>query len=208
MADLPSTRVSLLVRIRDAQDADSWRQFVGVYAPLVYGYARRRGLQEADAEDVTQEVLRAVGAAAGRLAAIAGQGSFRRWLCTVTHHKIYDLRAQRLRQTQGSGASGMQKLLEEQPASQEEQTLWESDYERRLFTWAAEQVRPRVEAATWQAFWQTAVAGRAAKEVAAELKLNVAAVHLAKSRVMARLRKVIQAVEGEECPGTLRGPPR
>ena len=66
MGSLPTTRASLLVRLRDSGDADAWRQFVRIYAPVVYGYARKRGLQDADAADLTQEVLHAVTTAAGR----------------------------------------------------------------------------------------------------------------------------------------------
>ena len=67
MAELPTTRASLLIRIRDLQDGEAWQQFVQVYAPVVYSYARRRGLQDADAADLTQDTLRAVAAGAGRL---------------------------------------------------------------------------------------------------------------------------------------------
>src|SRR4051794_21662672 len=90
MAETPSTRLSLLVRIRNAQDQEAWHQLVGLYGPVVYGYARRRGLQEADAEDLTQEVLRGVAGAAPKLEAISRQGSFRKWLFTLAHHKLYD----------------------------------------------------------------------------------------------------------------------
>ena len=72
MSESPGTRASLLVRIRDPEDKDAWRQFVAIYAPLIHGLARRRGLQDADASDLTQEVLRKVVAAAPGLG--HGQG--------------------------------------------------------------------------------------------------------------------------------------
>jgi RNA polymerase sigma-70 factor (ECF subfamily) len=74
---------------------------------------------------------------------------------------------------------------------------WDQEHERRLFAWAAEQVRPAVEPATWQAFWGMAVEGRPAKEVAAALGLSVATVYMAKCRVLARLKEVIREAEGE-----------
>ncbi len=88
MATGPVTRPSLLVRIRDLADQKAWEQFVELYARLVYGFARKRGLQEADASDLTQEVLRAVAAAATRLEYDPGLGSFRAWLYTVTCNKF------------------------------------------------------------------------------------------------------------------------
>jgi RNA polymerase sigma-70 factor (ECF subfamily) len=66
-----------------------------------------------------------------------------------------------------------------------------------VFDWAAEQVRPQVEDATWQAFWQTAVQGKRGKEVARTLGMTVAAVYLAKSRVLARLKEKVQELQGE-----------
>src|SRR5262245_26403774 len=98
MSDPPSTRPSLLVRLRDVGDQDAWRQFVRLYAPVVYAYGRRRGLQDADAADLTQDVLRAVLAAAGRFAYDPRRGSFRGWLFTLAHHRLHDLLARQRRQ--------------------------------------------------------------------------------------------------------------
>src|SRR5438552_1369435 len=84
MPESPQTRASLLVRLRDGHDREAWRQFVDLYAPLVYGFARRRGLQDADAADLMQDVLRAVSGAAGRLDYDPAKGTFRSWLFTVT----------------------------------------------------------------------------------------------------------------------------
>src|SRR5262249_26466476 len=151
-----STRPSLLVRIRDLQDQEAWREFVDIYGPVVYGFARKRGLQEADAGDLTQEVLRAVAAAAGRLVYDPHKGWFRGWLYGVARHKLHDFLTGRRRQCQGSGDTGVQELLEEQPAPGDE-ALWDEEYQQRLFTWAAERVRQQFEESTWQAFWRVAV---------------------------------------------------
>src|SRR5206468_7504245 len=114
-----TTQPSLLVRIRDARDAEAWQQFVGVYAPLVYGYGRRRGLQDSDAADLTQEVLRSVAMAAGRFEYDPERGTFRGWLFTVLRHKLHNFRASRRRHCQGSGDPDVQGRLEEQAAPAE-----------------------------------------------------------------------------------------
>src|SRR4051812_14481068 len=88
MADIPLTRASLLLRLGDAQDGDAWKEFVDLYAPLVYGYARKQGLQDADAADLCQEVLRAVAGAVGRLEYDPQRGAFRNWLFTVARRKL------------------------------------------------------------------------------------------------------------------------
>jgi RNA polymerase sigma-70 factor (ECF subfamily) len=196
MAEVPPTRPSLLLRLRDLQDRDAWTQFVGLYAPLIYGYLRKRGLQDADAADLTQACLRQVAAGVGSLDYDPQRGVFRGWLFTIVRNKVRDFFAVPQRLYQGSGDSGVQQLLESQPAPvPNEAGEWEREYRRGLLAWAAEQVRPQVQEATWQAFWQTAVEGKLAREVARELGLTAAAVYLAKSRIMARLRALIRQVQ-------------
>jgi RNA polymerase sigma-70 factor (ECF subfamily) len=196
MTELPSTRPSLLVRIRDLQDQEAWREFVEIYGPVVYGFARKRGLQEADAGDLTQEVLRAVATVASRLEYDPPKGWFRGWLYTVARNKLHDFLLARRRQGQGSGDSKVQALLEERPAQREE-ALWDEEYQQQLFAWAAERVRLRFENSTWQAFWYVAVDGRSPKATAATLGLTLAAVYMAKSRVLTALRKEIQQLLGD-----------
>jgi RNA polymerase sigma-70 factor (ECF subfamily) len=196
MAELPSTRPSLLVRIRDLEDQQAWSQFVDVYGPVVYGYARKRGLQEADASDLTQEVLRAVAAAASRFTYDASVGSFRGWLFTVARNKLHDFVAARSRQCQGSGDAGIQAILDEQ-AAPEEESLWEEEYQQQLLRWAADRVRGSFEDSTWQAFWLLAVEGKSGKEAAQALGMTLAAVYMAKSRVLASLKAEIHQIIGD-----------
>jgi RNA polymerase sigma-70 factor (ECF subfamily) len=194
----PATRASLLVRLRDQQDGVAWTQFVDVYGPLVYRYARRRGLQDADAADLTQEVLRSVAQAMKTFEYDRGRGSFRGWLFTATRHSLQRFRANQERLAQ-AGDSKFQRLVEEQPArvSPEERDEWDSEFERGLFDWAAKQVRGEVQAATWEAFWRTAVENVNPREVAEALGLSVGAVYVAKSRVLARMRAVIAELQSE-----------
>lgn len=195
MAEHPVTRPSLLLRMRNAADAAAWSQFVDVYAPLIYGFARKQGLQDADAADLLQDVLRSVAGAISRLDYDPRRGSFRGWLFTIARNHLRDFIARRTSGAQGSGDTGVRKLLEQQPESDEAE--WNIEYERRVFAWAAEETQKEVEASTWQAFWQTAVEGKSGRDVAAELKLSVAAVYLAKGRVMKRLKERIASLQDD-----------
>ena len=199
MAEAPPTRPSLLLRLRNLQDREAWAQFVEVYAPLVYGYLRKRGLQDADAADLTQACLRQVAAHVGSLEYDPRRGSFRGWLFTIVRNKLRDFRAQPKHLYQGSGDPRVQRSLEARAAPEpDDASDWEQEYRRGLLAWAAGQVRPQVPEPTWQAFWQTAVEGKRGREVAQRLGLTTAAVYLAKSRVMARLRALVQEVQEEE----------
>jgi RNA polymerase sigma-70 factor (ECF subfamily) len=196
MQEAPATRASLLLRIRDPHDTDAWRQFVRLYAAVVYGFARKRGLQDADAADLMQEVLRVV--AAGRLDYDPKRGSFRGWLYTVTRNKLYNFLDGRRRQVRGSGGSGAQERLEEQAAPDgDAAALWELEYERRVFAWAAAHVRGEFQEPTWQAFWMTAVDGASAQEAGERLGLSPGAVYVAKSRVLARLKEQVRQLQEE-----------
>jgi len=195
MPDAPATRPSLLVRLRSAADTDAWREFVLLYAPLVYGLARQRGLQDADAADVTQEVFQTISAAVKNLEYDPRRGSFRGWLFTLTRNGLYDFLARRGQRWQGSGDSGTQALLEGLPDRGEEEVFWDREYEQRVFAWATEQVRPRFKESTWQAFWQLAVEGKPGEAVAQALGMTVGAVYVARCRVQARLREEIQELE-------------
>jgi RNA polymerase sigma-70 factor (ECF subfamily) len=193
MSDAPATRLSLLVRLCDARDDDAWSQFVEIYAPLVYGFARKHGLQDADAADLTQDVLQAVSGGIRRLDYDPRRGTFRGWLFTVVRNKLRNFLAAQHRPGRGTGDSAAQERLQELPAREEDETAWwDREYEQRVFAWAADQARGAFQPATWQAFWQTAVEGKTGPEVARMLGMSVAAVYLAKGRVMARLKKIIR----------------
>ncbi len=195
MAAIPDTRASLLVRLRDSHDEDAWAQFVDLYAPLVYGYARKQGLQDADAADLTQEVLGAIAGAVDRLEYDPRKGAFRNWLFTIVRRKLSNWRVAAERRAQGSGDSATREMLEQCPAPEGVAPDWEFEWEQRLFAWACERARRDVSDIIWQAFWRTAIDGVPGKQVAADLDLSVAAVYLARSRVLARLKGLVQSVQ-------------
>ena len=198
MITSPPTQRTLLVRIRDAADSESWSEFTALYAPLIHGFARKFGLQEADAADLTQDVLQLVAAAFKVQQYDASRGSFRPWLYTVVHNQVRKTLGRRRPHHYGAGGTEAQLRLEQQLSPERDESAeWNTDYERRMFVHAASQVREDFKEVTWRAFWATGVEGRPAKEVAAELELTVAAVYLAKSRVTTRLKEQIQMLQGD-----------
>jgi RNA polymerase sigma factor (sigma-70 family) len=202
MDEPPTTRCSLIVKIRDPADTVAWREFVTLYEPLVYRLARRRGLQDADARDLCQEVFQAVVQSVDRWD--PARGRFRGWLARIARNLIINLLTRRRSQPRGSGSTSVQEFLGAWPADEASASAeFEGEYRKRLFRWAAEEVRDKFAPTTWQAFWRTAVEDRSPVEVAAELGLSVGAVYVARSRVLTRLKRRIEQV-GDEASSIIR----
>jgi RNA polymerase sigma factor (sigma-70 family) len=198
----PQTRPSLVVRLGNPRDGQAWSEFAEIYGPLIHRLALRLGLQDADAADIVQEVFRTVSSALERRAYDPAKGSFRGWLFTIARNLTVNFLARHRRHPRGSGDTDVARLLEEQPApSAEDSALFEAEYRRRLLYWAAEKVRGEFSGPAWRAFWQTGVEGRPAKDVAESLGTTVGTVYYYKSRVMARLRREVERVEGHSKSG-------
>ncbi len=192
----PTTRPSLLIRLRNPMDERAWGEFVEIYGPLIHRLARRRGLQDADAADLVQEVFRAVAGAIDRYDPDPAKGSFRGWLLTIARNLIVNLLDAQRRHPRGSGDSEVCRLLEEQPAPDSQQSaIFDAEYRLRVLDWAAERVRDEFSEGTWQAFWRTGVEGQPAQDAAKALGLSVGSVYQYKSRVMARIRREIERVQ-------------
>jgi len=198
MQETPETRASLLVRMRDPQDGRAWSEFAQIYEPLVYRLARGQGLQDADARDLTQQVLMAVAGRVGQWDPDRAHGTFRGWLFRVTRNLMVNLMINRRRHPPGKGGSDVLRLLNEKTApAGEESVLFDIEYRRQVFRWAAQQVRREFREATWDLFWQTCVDGCEIKQTAEQFDVSVGAVYIARSRVLARLREKVEQLEKE-----------
>jgi RNA polymerase sigma-70 factor (ECF subfamily) len=124
----------------------------------------------------------------------AGKGTFRGWLLTIARNEVNTALAGRQRREAAGGGTTAQLDLAALPAP-DEAAAWETDYQQRLFAWAAERVKEEVQPATWRAFERTAIDRASGDAVAAELGMTIAAVYLAKSRVMKRLREIVREIE-------------
>ena len=193
MNHAPETRLSLILRIRDPQNEQAWAEFAEIYEPLVYRLARGNGFQHADAADLTQDVLVAISSAIERWDPDPECGSFHGWLSRIARNLMINLMVQQRRHPRGSGHSDIKSLLDEVPVEDgEASALFDREYRRELFQWAARQIKPKFQEQTWQAFWRTAVDHEQATRVASDLKISVGSVYVARCRVMARLRKTIE----------------
>jgi RNA polymerase sigma factor (sigma-70 family) len=198
MSQTPVTQPSLLVRIRNPADNEAWSEFVEIYTPMIYRFLRKRGLQDADAGDLTQEVLRTVAGSIERLNYDRCRGTFRGWLLTTTRHKLYDFLGARSGQPVASGDTGVLQMLNALPSDNGDlASEWDHAYALRVFQWTSERIRESFQPNTWQAFWQTCVDGRPISEVARSLQITVGAVYIARSRVLSRLKQEVQRISDD-----------
>ena len=192
MSHQPKTRLSLILRLRHADDAAAWQEFVEIYQPLVFRLARSRGLQEADALDMTQEVMARVAKAINRWDPDPNRGSFRGWISRITRNLVIEFLRSKNRRPITSDDSSIEQLVNSTPDRSPETELFDLEHERQVFAWAAEKVRSSFQPKSWQAFWLTAVDNRTPDDVANELGLTKGAVYIARSRVMAKLKQKIE----------------
>jgi RNA polymerase sigma-70 factor (ECF subfamily) len=189
MTDSPETRDSLLLRIGDLHDREAWVEFVSIYRPLIYRVGRRHGLQDADAQNLTQEVLQKVQRQAKRWESGQARGSFRRWLATVARNAAIDA-IRRVLPDAARGGDSIHETLRNVPARDDGSAAeFRLELERQAFRWAARRIRSEFTQPTWIAFWETMVEGRLCAEVAGQLGRSVGAIYTARSRVMQRLKE-------------------
>lgn len=195
----PETRNTLITRLKNPADQQAWSEFSELYQGLIYRFARSRGLQDADASDITQRVLWSVARAAETWSPDKGSGRFRGWLARVTTNAVINL-VQRENHHRGSGRSSICDLLESSPDKNADknadiQADWTHQRRLQLFRFAANQVRPKFTDDVWQAFWRTSVDGVSIADVAADQDKTIGAIYAARSRVLAKIRQQVADIE-------------
>jgi RNA polymerase sigma factor (sigma-70 family) len=191
------TSSTLLAMLRqDPANAPAWDEFVRRYRPKVYGWCRRRGLQEADAEDVTQTVLAKL-TEAMRDFRYDPSRSFRAWLKTITRRAWSDLIAHRHRAAGGGTNLVLQRLQTLEARADLERQL-EEVFDRELLEMATLRVQQRVAPQTWEAFRLTALEGLPGAEASRRLLMPVAHVFVAKHRVQKMLQEELRRLENPD----------
>jgi RNA polymerase sigma-70 factor (ECF subfamily) len=192
------TSVTLLARLRRVSpDQAAWGEFVERYGRRIYGWCRCWGLQKADAEDVTQEVLFKL-AQTMKTFAYDATGSFRAWLKTLTHHAWHDFVQGRQRAGAGLGGSEVLHRLHQIEAREDLLQRLQAEFDHELLHRAEQRVKARVQAHTWEAFRLLAVEGLAGAEVADRLGMKVAAAFVARSKVQKMIQEEMQRLENPD----------
>lgn len=199
------TRQSLLSRLKDWDDHDSWREFFDSYWRLIYDVARRSGLEDAEAQDVVQETIVAVARQMPDFRYDPTRGRFRSWLRHLTRCRIADQLRRRYREPSGQAAraaaepgpslppSGDLEALVD-PATEEVDAIWNQQWEEHLATLALERIKRRIRLEHYQVFDLYVLQGWSASKVAKTLGVSLPLVYVIRHRVGALLKKELETL--------------
>lgn len=193
--ELPETRNSLLMQLRQPENAAAWEEFVELYRPVIYRTARARGLQHADAMDLVQTVLISVAGSIGGWEKRNEQTRFRHWLLRVAKNATINSITRRPPDLPVGGLETEEFLVDRQVSDVESASRIDLEYRRQLYLQAADQVRANVDESTWQAFELTAVHEMSIADTARELGKTVGAVYASRSRIMKQLSDIVSKLE-------------
>ena len=179
-----------------SQDRAAWQRLVRIYSPLIYSWARRNGLQESDAADVTQDVMLSVWANLGQFDKSKEGSSFRAWLRTICKNKILDFYRKNGKQPPGRGGTTANLKIHELPVEEflEEEKLTANMDVGQMHRQTLENAKGMFKEQVWVSFWRTAIEGDKPEDVAEDLGVSVWAVYKARARVLQRLRKELEGL--------------
>lgn len=194
MTQFPETNEMLIARVKDLGDSASWSEFVGIYHPAILRMAKRRGMQEADAMDVIQQVFVSVAKSIESWSPVSGGPPFRAWLATIARNAITNALARKPVDAAYGGSSFVSHLqslpAQSSLAATRSELIHETKHQAVL--WAADQIRGEFNNEVWQCFWMTAIEGKTVAEVATALDRSPGSIYVARYRVVARLKEKVQ----------------
>jgi len=155
--------------------------------------ARKRGLQDADAHDVVQQVFVSISKAIERWQASPDKPLFRAWLATIALNAITNALSRRPCDV-ATGSTSVMDLLNAQADPADASAELQAEARKEFVRWAAEQIRGEFTASTWDVFWRTAIEGQSVANVVAATGRSAGAIYVVRHRVIARLKEKIAEV--------------
>lgn len=200
LENLLPTRQSLLSRLKDWDDQDSWRDFFELYWRLIFDVARKSGLSETDAQDVVQETIMAVAKQMPEFRYDRNRGQFKGWLCQITRRRIADRLRKQYREPKSSGEDAHAETLNEVADTTVEtlDALWEQEWKQHLYQLAVERVKRRVRPEHFQIFDLYVIQGWPVTQVAKALSVSIPLIYVTRHRVGLMLRGEIKRLQRED----------
>ena len=195
------TRWSLLNRLKNLDDSESWREFFDIYWRLIYGVAIRSGLTDAEAQDAVQETLIVVAKKMPDFKTNSEAGSFKGFLLLITRRRIADQLRKRHAQPEArphgadetSRTSTVDRIPD--PASYNLDAVWDDEWEKNLIGTALERVKHQVNLKHFQIYDLYVVKGWPVMKVTRTLNVNIGQIYLAKHRICRLLRKELERLK-------------
>jgi len=198
--DLIPTRQSLLSRLKDQSDNESWKVFFDTYWSLIYNAAIKAGLTDAEAQDAVQETVISVMKSMAEFKYKTTHGSFKSWLLQLTTWRIYDQFRKRQKDIQpprnSSDTSTGTNIIEKIPdtAGQALEAVWDEEWEKNLMDAAIERVKRRVDSRQYQIFDLYTLKAWPVAKIARTLHVSAGQVYLAKHRIGSLIKKEIRGL--------------
>jgi RNA polymerase sigma factor (sigma-70 family) len=199
-----STRATLLARLRNWEDQASWQEFFDSYWKLIFGVARKRGLSEAEAQDVVQETMFSVAKQMPTFTYNPAEGSFKAWLLRLTRWRITDQLRKRgpFDTSRGENAppttgetTFLENLIDDAGSDQELAAIWEDEWRRNLVQIATSRVKVRLAPDKYQIFDFSVNKGWPSEKIAAAFQIPVDRVYMAKHRITKMIQREVQRLE-------------
>ncbi len=199
MSSLPTTNAHMIFRLANTEDQQAWDEFINIYTPLLNQTARRLGLSSHDASDAVQEVLVHLISVISKWRPDGQSASFRRWIAKVARHRMIRMlqRKDALR-FKGMAEQDRSFFLAQLAAPDQSKVTFDLAFRKQVFRFVADRIQGEFKVKTWQAFWLTYVQQQPIAEVAGQLSLSVGAVYIARSRVMNRLREMVERLMDDD----------
>jgi RNA polymerase sigma-70 factor (ECF subfamily) len=207
--ELIPTRWSLLNRLKDLADQQSWQEFFDTYWKLIYGVARKAGLSDAEAQDVVQETIISVAKKIGEFKCDPLAGSFKSWLLNLTRWRILNQLKKRMpagvqslvtsaaRMEDGARTATVERVAD--PAGLDLDAVWDEEWEKNLAEAAIERVKRQVKAKQFQMFELYVLQQWPVRDVARMLSVSVAQIYLAKHRIGRLIKEELKRLQTNEC---------
>lgn len=191
----PTTRVSLILRLNNRQDAEAWEEFVAIYHPMIWRIAKRLGMSDVDASDACQNTMFRLTQVVHKWSPSENNATFRGWLYRVARNCMLRQFEKNIKQAQTISDDESQNYFEQMAAEPDNSdSAYQLEFQRQVFANAAEKVRPTFNNVYWQSFWLTYVKNNDIKDVAKILDTTVSTVYVARSRVLKRIRDEVVRV--------------
>ena len=198
--EMLQTRQSLISRLKNRDDNDSWQDFFNTYWKLIYSFALRSGLQDAEAQEVVQETVIAVSKQMPGFKYDKSKGSFKRWLLRLTSWRIADQHRKRKREAavmepleRGSDDTPWASRVPD-PVNAADR-IWDEEWERNLADAALQLLKAKVKASQYQIFDFYVIKGWPVRKITSTLGVSVGQVYLVRHRLMSLLKREIRALE-------------